>query len=491
MPIEPGNDASLGSNHTGENTQLKNEQVRSSNPSSTNENTNNNNRLTPIKDLKDIQPHNEEELTATLKKAIQGKTFLPENFSGLKSPFPELKTHNLSTSRRILFPQAFSSPKHLNASFNNLPSSPIQASRLRGSPGNNATKGAYDLFDKPQVGIGRLQFGRKRKRIATPSLSLDATTAENRTENGQQISKVGNRILDSSMLSEGGDSSSGGKPEKKPTNINDNTFYGFLHSVLSNPQCITNLTLVLQVLLNAFVLCCFIIIVVLCFMSVKRDVDRKVQTYIADLSHKIAHCRRQYLRNNCAPEMRVPALESSCNEWENCMSQDPESVVTSVAYFEILADCLNAFFHDLNFRTICSLAALLFFAVILPNFLFSKFRQSSTTTNTTTTTNNNTYYNITKDQNTTAAFDENSAMPSMRLLNDKNESPDITRNSTTVYLTPGEGSPLKSSNNRNPNNSVRFNPNVSYSFYNDDYQENNNTLYFDANQSTRLRRSRY
>lgn len=57
-------------------------------------------------------------------------------------------------------------------------------------------------------------------------------------------------------------------------------------------------------------------------LSIKRDVDRKVSKYINEIIYKINGCKREYLRNNCAPEMRVPALEYKCNEWDNCMSQD-------------------------------------------------------------------------------------------------------------------------------------------------------------------------
>ncbi|QPG75781.1 hypothetical protein FOA43_003142 [Brettanomyces nanus] len=433
--------------------------------------------LTPIKSLKDVQTHNPTELTETLRRAQNGETFLPEqiNFLGPGSGVPK---------RKIVFPQAFSSPKHSNSGvslsfFNSQPG--LQLSQT--SSGTlNPVKGAYNIFDKRKVSNSTPGRKRKRKRILTPETSQGVINRS--LHEPQEYLDRANKETPQNRTEP---SSSSPSPSPVSSSLS------LTQKLLTDPQCITNLTLIIQILLNALIFTCFILVILMCFLSVKRDVDHKVQTYVNDLIHQINGCRREYLRNNCAPEMRVPALESSCNEWENCMGQDPESVITSVAYFEVMAECMNAFFHNLSFRTLISMAVLLLCSVVLPNVLFNKFRSTSSNT----TTNNTTYYNITHDQSTQQSPVRSDFSGSPRRLIDN-----------TVFFTPMQGpepvqagsqtatgrlsgglltpSPKKSSET-----SVRFNPNVSYSFYDSEYT-GNNTSYVDASPTLKVRnRNRY
>ncbi|VEU21254.1 DEKNAAC102153 [Brettanomyces naardenensis] len=423
-------------------------------------------KLTPIKNLKDVPSPNRKELTETLRKAEIGQTLLPETLK-----FPESM---FTLQRKMAFPQASSSPKRNSgvsvSFFNSQPG--LRISRTRDGT-LNPVKGAYNVFDK-RMASNTTSPGRKRKRIPTP----DNMEIENRTRD-QTISVEGEPMEPSEPQER--------QKEEKPAV--HSAFYLFTQKLLTDPQCVTNLTLIIQILLNALVFATFIVVIFLCFLSVKRDVDRKVQTYMNDLVHQINGCRRDYLRNNCAPEMRVPALENSCNEWDNCMSQDPESVITSVAYFEIMAECMNAFFHNLSFRTLFGLAVLLFFSVVLPNLLFNKFRSTNGTTT------NNTYYNITHDQSTQQSpvriIDQSQIVGTPQRLLDNNAS---NLNNSTIFFTPTQGdeirsvltpSPTRKKGSELKTSSVRFNPNVSYSFY-----DNDDTNYMDASPTIR-RRNRY
>jgi len=445
-------------------------------------------KLTPITNIQNLGYHNKEELTQTLKKAKQGETFLPE---GLKfSHYFDIS--DVATADSNAAPQASSSPKHDNASgisrsfFNSQPA--LRASRTKKGT-LNPIKGAYNLFDR--------KFGfdgspsRKRKRVLTPRFKQPAENVTMSELEGRLVRKNRPETIKQSNLTTGhifmpreesnikslnersmhsNYFSANSSREVSKSHFKETEKSGVVKSLLSDPQCITNLTLVIQIVMNTVVVMCFISIVTICFMSVKRDVDHKVQSYVTEMIHKINACRREYLRNNCSPEMRAPALENSCTNWENCMNEDPESVVTSVAYFEIMADCMNAFFHNLSFRTICSLAGLLFLVVIVPNIIFNKFRS---TTN--TTTNNNTYYNITREQSSTQSptriYGGNQSAgrildasflstPSPKKLLDN------TLNNSTIFFTPAQGDEESFSKGKGSN--VRFNPKVDYSFYDSD-----------------------
>ena len=443
-------------------------------------------KLTPITNIQNLGHHNKEELTRTLRKARKGETFLPE---GLKFPdqFDASKVSTADSNKSGIFPQASSSPKHDSTSgvsrsfFNSQPG--LRASRTKNGT-LNPIKGAYNLFDR------KLNFdgspSRKRKRVLTPEFeqpveNVTMSELEGRLIKSDRVEGLkgsnlttghvfmpriesGNTSLNEMSMHSNYFSANSTK-EKSESHHDEVESQGIIRSLLGDPQCITNLTLIIQIVMNTVVVACLIAIVIICFMSVKRDVDRKVQTYVIEMVHKINSCRREYLRNNCAPEMRAPALESSCTEWENCMNEDPESVVTSVAYFEVMADCMNAFFHNLSFRTLCSMAGLLFFIVIVPNMIFNKFRS-------TTTTNNNTYYNITREQSTTDSpmkvYGGNGRILDTSVMSTPSPQKllDNTLNNSTVYFTPIQAD--ETSFSKGKGSSVRFNPKVDYSFYDGD-----------------------
>ncbi|TID15772.1 hypothetical protein CANINC_004301 [Pichia inconspicua] len=216
-----------------------------------------------------------------------------------------------------------------------------------------------------------------------------------------------------------------------------------LRQIISDPQCVSNLTIIVQVILNSMIMLLFLGFGIFAFLAIKKDVDRKIITYVNEAIYNINSCKRDYFINNCAPELRAPALERKCNEWATCMEQDPEAVITSRAYFEVFADCLNAFFHNVSLKTLCSLGCLLVFCVIMPNILFTKFRSS--------TTINQNYYGQSH-------------------VNDKAEnvqSQTVLRGNERVNMLPTTeiSRPSVGLSKLTNSTGVRFDPNVSYSFY--------------------------
>lgn len=287
---------------------------------------------------------------------------------------------------------------------------------------SSAVKDAFNIFDKtnnniPSTNSSMRSFTttRKRKRTADPSVEIENF---DNTATFKSRKSVTQNYLKTETLSR----------------------------IISDPQCISNLTIIIQIILNSLIMLAFLSIGIVAFIAIKKDVDKKVATYVNEAIFKINSCKRDYFINNCVPEMRAPALENRCNEWATCMEQDPESVITSRAYFEVLADCLNAFFHNVSLKTLFSLGCLVVFCVIIPNILFAKFRTS--------TTINQNYYG------------QNDAKQETR--NIKSQSSNKRHIKPNKALHRIEGSYSKTSSSRpdlSTNASVRFNPNVSYSSY--------------------------
>ncbi|ODV85881.1 hypothetical protein CANARDRAFT_184468, partial [[Candida] arabinofermentans NRRL YB-2248] len=397
--------------------------------------------------------HNQQEITETLRKAKQGQTLSPEkmnngyNYLSLKSQPTKSDDNDKenSMSTPLTENSLFSTKKGVSESFVN--SQPGLKMSTTSNGQLNAVKGAYNVFDKK---INGKLTSRSPSDLLRRKRRRSETTSPNKNTQSNELIKED--IPNDDTVT-----------EKQPTS----SIYKFVNELLMNPQSVNNLTFIVQILINAVLFLILLTGVLFSFMAVKRDADRKIQGYSNAVQQEINSCQRDYIRNNCLPELRVPALEASCTEWENCMNKDPESVITTVAYFEILADCLNAFFHKLSFRTLFGMISLVVSSFIIPNVLFNKFRSSKTTT-----TNN--YYNFTNEspnspthttnQSTFILASESPIRSPKRMLD------------STIYFTPPNPStsPTKdpymitaskdsmSSGTSGIGSSVRFNPNVSY-----------------------------
>lgn len=87
-------------------------------------------------------------------------------------------------------------------------------------------------------------------------------------------------------------------------------------------------------------------------------------------------CSHQFRTNRCAPrEKRAPALEMLCNEWDTCMSQDPNTVAGVKASAGHLADILNEFTSRLSWKTISVLMVITVVVFFMNNVMFSRMRK--------------------------------------------------------------------------------------------------------------------
>jgi len=41
---------------------------------------------------------------------------------------------------------------------------------------------------------------------------------------------------------------------------------------------------------------------------------------------KISECYEQFKVNKCSSDIRIPALENTCKDWEACLNQDPDNI---------------------------------------------------------------------------------------------------------------------------------------------------------------------
>lgn len=87
--------------------------------------------------------------------------------------------------------------------------------------------------------------------------------------------------------------------------------------------------------------------------AVQMDIQNANEAARVELLGKSARCREQYLMNKCAENDR-PALKMACDEWYECMMQDPEAIMRIKVTAVQVADVVNEFVDALSLKSAVS-----------------------------------------------------------------------------------------------------------------------------------------
>ena len=89
-------------------------------------------------------------------------------------------------------------------------------------------------------------------------------------------------------------------------------------------------------------------------LTVRRDVQIKVDEQLAGVMGEITLCSKQYVENRCSPDLRVPAMEKACLAWEACMRRDPSVIGRAKLSAETFAEIINGFIEPISYKTMVS-----------------------------------------------------------------------------------------------------------------------------------------
>ncbi|KAH8148187.1 uncharacterized protein LAJ45_07639 [Morchella importuna] len=129
-------------------------------------------------------------------------------------------------------------------------------------------------------------------------------------------------------------------------------------------QLFFNLSLLLLVLYAVF---CF-------YLTIRADVDVKVEEYSSEILMEISQCSRDYIENRCAPGMRVPAMEKVCSAWERCMNRDPTMVGRARVSAETFAGIVDGFVEGISYKTMLFCLLVIFGGLFISNTAFGFYR---------------------------------------------------------------------------------------------------------------------
>lgn len=144
-----------------------------------------------------------------------------------------------------------------------------------------------------------------------------------------------------------------------------NPIYRFCQFLVNHPTLPHILTFYAQLLFNLFCIGCVMYIVYSFWATIRSDVDKKAAEASYELLAEMADCASRYTENRCAPDTRVPAMETICANWEKCMGQNPDNVGRARVSAHTFAEIFNGFIEPISYKAMVCLVLL-----ILPSFLY-------------------------------------------------------------------------------------------------------------------------
>lgn len=190
------------------------------------------------------------------------------------------------------------------------------------------------LSSRAQVQLTKANRARKRKRTDQDTL---ATYREDCSDSDDMVVNYHSRTRN--------------QRAKLP---NEHWLSSLFTSLESRPNLPAILSVYAQLSLNIFFAILTMYGVWTLWTTIRADVDKAAADAQALLSSEIQKCFRHYTENQCAPGLRLPALETTCHEWEICMNRDPNSVGRARVSAHTFAQILNSFIEPISYKAMVS-----------------------------------------------------------------------------------------------------------------------------------------
>ncbi|CEP11179.1 hypothetical protein [Parasitella parasitica] len=84
--------------------------------------------------------------------------------------------------------------------------------------------------------------------------------------------------------------------------------------------------------------------------NVRNDMRARMASYESDFLGNQLYCQEQYHVNRCGPDTALPAVQTLCRSWEQCMMR-PFAVGKTKVLAEVLGEAANEFSELLTLRT--------------------------------------------------------------------------------------------------------------------------------------------
>ena len=149
------------------------------------------------------------------------------------------------------------------------------------------------------------------------------------------------------------DSSSDDRPRPGNTHTSspqEGWMASIVRGIVTYPDLPHVLSYYVQLLWNFFLCFFFMYILYSCLRTIQKDVDMKSEELAAETMMEMTVCSTEYLQNKCDRASRVPAMEKLCENWEKCMSRDPQKVGRAKVSAHTFAEIFTSFIEPISFK---------------------------------------------------------------------------------------------------------------------------------------------
>ncbi|KAF9872171.1 hypothetical protein CkaCkLH20_10263 [Colletotrichum karsti] len=170
----------------------------------------------------------------------------------------------------------------------------------------------------------------------------------------------GSQDWDSEEDSEDDEHRQGSSRSKNKKKRNGRSWIGNLFYTLEeHPNAPENLYRWIQLLVNCIIVSAFVFFCWSILDTVRSDIRNANDVARQEIESKMAECRSEYQLNECAKKDR-PALKAMCDEWYECMIQDPSAIMRVRVTVKQIAEILNEFAGAMQVK-----AWVFFFGILL------------------------------------------------------------------------------------------------------------------------------
>ncbi|KAH8195721.1 hypothetical protein TruAng_010124 [Truncatella angustata] len=136
-------------------------------------------------------------------------------------------------------------------------------------------------------------------------------------------------------------------------------FGGFLSVIQKHPDAPIVLGSWVTLLFNLAVVGLALWLLWVVVASFRDDFWAAKQELRAVVVEEMAKCARDYADNRCSPrEQRLPAMNVMCDEWEACMSQNPDKLMRVRLGARNIVEILNEIIETMHWKTLAAFIAL-------------------------------------------------------------------------------------------------------------------------------------
>jgi len=129
------------------------------------------------------------------------------------------------------------------------------------------------------------------------------------------------------------------------------------------PQLLMNYS---KFLFNVLLLVVAIWVLFYFIITVKKDINIKYKEHLMDNMKNISDCYEKFEINKCSSDIKIPALEDTCKDWETCINKDPDDIKIIMIGAEVVSEILNKFIDPLSLKSTIVIIILctIFFSII-------------------------------------------------------------------------------------------------------------------------------